>query len=700
MKKHYRTLAALVVLSSLLLSSFSFFTPAAMDQNEGPAAQDDATGPVQITGSFEYTNDFVVETYYVEHAVALLDMTGFVKRDKEWELPVEGQVLGYMDLDAENNRATFDLSLPIQPLGEFNDVDQDAQAEAGVQIFVVGYSPNLTGDIFSDGDDRSLGWPSYLASVKTDTENQDEVTGGKLVIWAPDNQQDFPSGFGADGLLFTADDPQMALPAGYSVIDLDQSPFAIVRDRVADLTLYEPADIAVKDFSAQTFSQAFDSMFNIISKEYAFNGFEDKQPDWDTLYAQIAPRVADAETSQDAYAFFLALRDFAMAFKDGHVGLNGGDLEGAYNQSTVLGGYGFAVRELDDGSVVVVYVMPDGPAAQAGMQVGAEILRINGQDVQSALDAVPLFSPQSTDFGKRYEQSVFLTRSGIGDSMSVEFVNDDASAAPAPASDEGFFKNLFNSLFGKKTAAPTASGKPQTAELTAIYELDSLFAVYQGGDRDGYVLPVEYHFYADAGIGYIKINSNYDDLGLAIRVFDRALKSFTEAGALGIVIDMRHNYGGSPLGLAGFLFDEDIPLGQREYYSDKTGQFEPDGPRDKVYPNEEQYRFDSMVLLVDQFCYSACEIEAYGFSQVPGMVVMGQFPTAGVEAETARGDFVLPAGIEMTLPTGRFTLPDGSIFLEGQGVQPTVKLPVDRASVLSGDDVVLQAAIDYIMSQY
>ena len=65
--------------------------------------------------------------------------------------------------------------------------------------------------------------------------------------------------------------------------------------------------------------------------------------------------------------------------------------------------------------------MPDGPAAQAGMQVGAEILQINGQDVQSALDAVPLFSPQSTDFGKRYEQSVFLTRGGIGDSMSVEF---------------------------------------------------------------------------------------------------------------------------------------------------------------------------------------------------------------------------------------------------------------------------------------
>ena len=68
-----------------------------------PAGEAVPAGPVLITGSFTYTNDFVTEVYYVEHAVALLDMTGFVLRDKEWEMPVEGQVLGFMDLDAEND---------------------------------------------------------------------------------------------------------------------------------------------------------------------------------------------------------------------------------------------------------------------------------------------------------------------------------------------------------------------------------------------------------------------------------------------------------------------------------------------------------------------------------------------------------------------------------------------------------------------
>ena len=52
--------------------------------------------PVLITGEFKYSNDFVIETYYLEHAVALVDMHGFVIRDQQWEIPVEGQVLGFM----------------------------------------------------------------------------------------------------------------------------------------------------------------------------------------------------------------------------------------------------------------------------------------------------------------------------------------------------------------------------------------------------------------------------------------------------------------------------------------------------------------------------------------------------------------------------------------------------------------------------
>ena len=623
--------------------------------------------PALITGSFEYSNDFVTEIYYVEHAVALLDLTGFVRRDKEWELPVEGQVLGYMQLDADNNRADYRLALPMLPEGQFNDVDNNGKTDQGVQIFTIAYSPNLTGDVFSAGDDRSMGWPSYLASIKTDTENQDEINGGKLVVWAPDDKQNFPSGFGADGLLFTADDPVKPLQAGYSLIDLDKNPFQIIRKaRLEGIALYEPSDVAVKDFTAMSYSAAFEKLLETARLEYAFNGISVKQPDWDALQTQLSPRILQAEQDKDSYAYYLALRDFSLAFQDGHVGVSGGTNQQRYNAENILGGFGFAVRELDDGSVVVVYVLPGGPAERAGINVGDEIITYNGLPVSEAISRVKPFSPQSTDFGKRYEQTTFLTRTAPNASVRVQF--------------------------------RAANGSTKNVSMNAVQEFESLFAVYMGGTMDENALPAEYRILPE-GIGYLKINSNYDDLNLLVRIVGRAFNIFESNGLPGVIIDLRLNFGGANMGLAGFLTDQEIPLGQLEYFSEKTGKFEPEGPRGKVLPNEDQYRFGKLVLLVDQFCYSACELEAYGFSQVPGMTVMGEFPTAGVEAETARGEFNLPGGITFSFPTGRFTNEDGSIFLEGTGVQPDIRLPVTRESVLSGSDTVLQAAVDFVLSR-
>jgi len=121
---------------------------------------------------------------------------------------------------------------------------------------------------------------------------------------------------------------------------------------------------------------------------------------------------------------------------------------------------------------------------------------------------------------------------------------------------------------------------------------------------------------------------------------------------------------------------------------------------DEVYPNEKQFRFEQIILLVDQYCASACELEAYGFSQVPGVVVMGENPTAGMEAEVARGEFVLPENITLTIPTGRFIKQDGSILLEGVGIVPQVTIPTTIESLTADSDMTLQAAIQYIYGNY
>jgi C-terminal processing protease CtpA/Prc len=621
-----------------------------------------------ITGTYKVTNDFVLTRYYVENAVSLVDMHGFVTRNEEWELPVESQVLGVMNFDPESLGGTFDLNLPAIPRGTLNDVDNNGEEDLGVQIFAVAYSPNLYGGPFSQGDDRSRGWPSYLASVKTDSENNDEVVGGRLVIWSPDTDQQFPAGFGDDGLLFSSDDPVTSISAGYSVVDLDQSPFVFSQEPTPEFVLFEPQDIAIKDFSDKSYLEAFDQMFEIVQKEYAFADIEEKVPDWDTLYTEIRPRVEQAEKNGDPNAFYLALRDFTWAFRDGHVALGAGQYSQQDFQTAVSGGYGFAIREFDDGRVFVTFVLEGGPAQLAGMQVGTEILEFNDQPVSDAINSAQSYSLQSSDFAIRYQKARYLLAALPGTEVTLTFSNPD--------------------------------GIPQTVSLTAIEDSQSFgrTSVYYGIDRssllpvDAKIIPVENQL-----IGFIRMNSNSDDLNLTIRLFERALQNFTAAEVAGIVIDMRYNNGGASLGLAGFLTDQEIQMGQLSYYSDVTGEFEPEGLREKVLPNENQYHFNKMVLLVGQACFSACEIEAYGFSQVPGMIVVGQTPTAGVEAETARGQFKLPEGFELTIPTGRLTLPDGSIFLEGQGVQPTLRVPVDETTAYASEDIVLQTGIDAVL---
>ncbi len=658
--KIFRLLSCLIVISLVLT---------------GCAPKDDAqvvagneNQPTLLKGSYQVTNDFILTGYYVENAVALTDMHAFVIRDKEWEIPVASQVLGFMTFDVESLSGTYELNLPALPRGEFSDVDNDGVEEQGVQIFAVAYSPNLYGGPFSEGDDRSRGWPSYLTSIKTDTENNDEVIGGKLVIWAADAAQQFPSGFGGDGLLFTADDPAAALPMGYTVVDLDQSPFVFVQEPTVDLTLYEPIDVAIKDLSAKTYTDSFDAMFETVRKEYAFTDIEGKAPDWDILYQELRPRVEQAEKDKDPNAFYLALRDFTWAFRDGHVSLSGGDYANQDFTNATSGGYGFAIRELDDGRVLVIYVLESGPAQAAEMLVGAEILEFNGLPISDAISAVQPYALQSSDFSIRYQQARYLVATPPGTEAEITFTNPD--------------------------------GAPQTVTLTAVAERQSFSrtSLYYGIDLTSFN-PVDAQIITvgNDGVGYIRINSNSDDLGLAIRLFERALQRFQANEVAGIVIDMRYNNGGAVLGLAGFLTDQEIQIGQLEYFSDKTGKFEAQGLREKVLPNQNQYRFDKMVLLVGQACLSACEIEAYGFSQVSGMIVTGQTPTGGVEAETGRGSFSLPEGFKLTVPTGRFTLPDGSIFLEGQGVPPTLRIPVDEETVTVTEDIVLLAGIDAVL---
>ena len=213
--------------------------------------------------------------------IILEDQGGFVTRDRKFVIPVESQVIGQITSDFYTSPFTYSLTLPEEPNGTLHDVDHDGKQETGVMVFAVAYWTNTWGDPYLERRDLMGGaWSSAYASTKV-SDNPDsylEVFGGKYLVYAPDDQQQFPSDFGADKKLFTDDDPIMDLPAGWSVIDMDQSPFAIDRSEKPTIDLIEPESTALDDFSQLSYTEAFDKMLEKFTNEYAFT--ELKKIDW------------------------------------------------------------------------------------------------------------------------------------------------------------------------------------------------------------------------------------------------------------------------------------------------------------------------------------------------------------------------------------------------------------------------------------
>jgi hypothetical protein len=343
--------------------------------------------PVYITGDIPYTSPFFLDSIS-EPFVMLEDQTGFVRRDKEFQFPLQSQAIGPVEVH-EDQKLTFELALPEVPQGTLQDVDNNEQQDTGVQIFAVAYWSNTWGGPFLEKRDGT-GWSSSYASTRSDSEQDNEIIGGTLVVWAPDSQQSFPTGFGPDGLLFTADDPVGSIPAGYNLVDLDQEPFRFYKEARPNLTLIE-GEGAVNDYSKLSYSEAFDALFKKVSREYPFT--QEKNIDWQALFNEFAPRFQNAKDGED---FYRAMLDFTASIPDTHIGFSSVDDE---IYQTIFfqehaGGFGLVLAELSDGRVIVTEVLPDSPAAKAGIQPGAELLKWDGKPTGEAIDAVvPFFGP-------------------------------------------------------------------------------------------------------------------------------------------------------------------------------------------------------------------------------------------------------------------------------------------------------------------
>jgi C-terminal processing protease CtpA/Prc len=668
MRHFYRILAAALVIFLIAIVAL------AIDEDTAPAAiQNDEGGTVAIHGEVEYTNALFTAGVS-EPLVILEDQTGFITRNRHYLFPPESQVLGQITSDFFTSPFSYSLSLPIEPQAPLNDVDQDEEADTGVMVFQVAYWSNTFGDGFlQERDLHGGGWSGAYTSadVSSDVETLGEYIGGNIIIYSPEVGQGFPSGFGDDGKLFTEDDPIVIVPQGYTLVNMDSETFTFDRSREVEIDLIEGEGAEATDYSEQSYTEAFDSLIEKFRNEYAFT--ELKELDWDAISAEYRPMFEEAEAAEDPVLFARAVQALSWAIPDGHVYTNTTNVLLDDFLAQTNGDLGIAVRQTSDGRVIVNFMRPDSPAAEAGIELGAEISAINGTPIEEALDASIVWSrPFSTEHVLRLQQLRYVTRFEVGVDVELTYSNP--------------------------------SGEGGTVTLTTVENRDAFaFSSFNVG-LTGTELPVEWEIVGESTM-LVRITSFIDDERLSILLWERMIRNAKELEVSGIIIDMRRNGGGRGFladQMAAYFFDEPLVLGYYSVYDEATGEFYHDEEYPSVYylPPDD-LRYDGPVaVLVGPSCFSACEGFAYDMNLQDRATIVGQYPTGGGGGSVEI--VFLPDGLYMGMSVARNLDPEGNIIIEGVGIVPNVLVPVDEDTLgltdvtYINDDPILDTAIAVI----
>ena len=454
------------------------------------------------------------------------------------------------------------------------------------------------------------------------------------------------------------------------------------------------------DYSAISWSDAFEAAQIKFSKEYAFTEWKDV--DFQNLYETFAPIIAAAEASNDLESYYGAVREYLFSIPDGHITITSRTRLGLATDM-IDGGFGLALAELDDGRIIAAAVVDGGPAAIAGVQQGAEILQWNGFAIDDAIGGVSVLwsnEPPATNEHRRLEQIRFLTRAPIGESRNVSFMNPGESEAAA-------------------------------ADMTAVDDDKEGLALVNFAPRpaDEDILKLVEYRVLDGGYGYVRVYMETDpenDEGYAWAVyekFEEAVRHFVDLNVPGVIVDLRGNQGGSDqttADLLGFFYDEAEHYENQFLYNSLTGEFmwvRGNEKNNVIYPlpiplqitPQDVYYDGPVIALVNPACISSGEGMTMGIKKSRQGRVVGFFGTNGsfgIEGGQIKMPFESDAPISISYPIGRSLDANLVVQLDSGvdgigGVQPTNRIPRTMENVLAyanGDDVELNFAVDLLQN--
>lgn len=379
--------------------------------------------------------------------------------------------------------------------------------------------------------------------------------------------------------------------------------------------------------------KTFDFVWNTINERYydpEFNG-----ADWRKLREQYRMSIAAAADDEELYSI---LDRLAGELRDSHTRVSS-PAKVAARKTGTQAGTGITLRAIN-AEFVVAAVVPDSPAARAGVRPGMVLSAIGSSSIDDAVRQADADVGQSSSVNSRRLRLLSRLLAGEpGSSVTLKLREGDSA------------QREFVVVRG-----PFAPPPPFEARML------------------------------DAKVAYVRF-SKFEEAVVARA--EKAVRRFRKASAM--IVDLRGNPGGdgdAGLRFIGAFLRKTTPIAK---VITRTGKpVVPGMPSVLEAGGGRGVKFDGrLVILVDERTASVSELIATALQENGRATVVGT-PTCG--CVLAFLDFIpLPGGGDMTISEMDFKTANGT-RIEGRGVVPDNPVEPTVADLLAGRDTVLEFA--------
>jgi carboxyl-terminal processing protease len=371
--------------------------------------------------------------------------------------------------------------------------------------------------------------------------------------------------------------------------------------------------------------------------------------DWNAVRAELRPRVEQATTVDEVRD---VLSDLVGRFKQSHFQILPAELYAPADAGSggVMGGTTGLDARVIDGLALVTRVTPGSPADTAGVKPGWEIVKVDTRDIRGRVRELSRMYAARFDRDSVLSGALRFALAGPAASRVTIALRDGAGAMRQSTLGRVPYEGWISRPFGHIPGVPVWIRSGRIAGRT----------------------------------GYVAFNA-FIDPGHLMPRFNEAIASFADAD--GVVIDLRGNTGGLGDMLAGmagwFISARGVSLGTM---ITRGGSL-----KMSVIPRPAPFE-GPVAVLIDELSMSASEVLAQGLKDAGRARVFGRRSAGAALASMVEQ---LPNGDGLQYPIARFEFPSGTV-VEGVGVTPDAEVRPTRATLLSGRDAALDAAIQWI----